>query len=167
MRKRDEVPLERQRKEPRGDGTVSGNVSAAEASEDRACVKSSQQAGVTGRIPIRSYYPRFFEEEDLNGRLVSCLHDVDGNLGPEIRADDGSWMVDTKDGHYHRGAEELYGIQYAQGYWCELPHQPNARVTRSPLGFIAFYTHHLDYGLRFPLDPFVTRVLQEYNISLA
>lgn len=40
-------------------------------------------------------------------------------------------------------------------------------MTDPPRGFISVYTHHLENGLRFPLDPFVAEVLVSYNISLA
>lgn len=78
-----------------------------------------------------------------------------------------SWLVEATVGHYHRVAEDLYGIQYSQGYWCELPTQENARVTWPPPGFIVVYTTHFDYGIRFSLDSLLSRVVMEYNISLA
>lgn len=82
------------------------------------------------------------------------------------KALDGVWLRNAREGHYHRVAEDVYDIQYSQGYWCELPSPEHARVTHPPRGFVSVYTRHLEYRLRFPLDPFVADVLVGYNITL-
>jgi hypothetical protein len=145
---------------------VALGVGAGEDSGNEARAESSQGAGVTGRFPIRSLFPRRWEEADPLGRLASLYEDKSEIAGPDGVAVDGKWLVDAKKGRYHWLAEDLYGIQHALGYWCELPKRKNARVTRTPPEYVPVYIHHFDYGLRFPLDPFIARVLEEYNVSL-
>lgn len=42
-----------------------------------------------------------------------------------------------------------------------------SRVTECLAGHVAIYAHLLDFGLRFPLDPFFVEVFQAWNICLA
>ena len=61
--------------------------------------------------------------------------------------------------------EIFYGIYEKDGYWCQMPVTED-RIHRPPPGYIGVYTRQLQSGLRFPLHPFVTQVLNGYNISL-
>ncbi|XP_056693120.1 uncharacterized protein [Spinacia oleracea] len=128
---------------------------------------SGKKAGSSG---VRRSYPEFpvhWTEADPQGKYAPILHETTKIDGPLEKSVSGDWLVEAKLGHYHRRAEELYGIQHALGYWCELPDQERPRVTHPPRGFISVYTHHLENGLRFPLDPFISELLVSYNISLA
>ncbi|XP_056698522.1 uncharacterized protein [Spinacia oleracea] len=137
-----------------------------DASEDERAT-SGERAGFSGVRRRYSEFPVHWSEADPKGKYASILHETTQIDGPLEKSVSGDWLVEAKLGNYHRKAEELYGIQHALGYWCELPEQERPRVTHPPRGFISVYTHHLENGLRFPLDPFVSEVLVSYNISLA
>ncbi|XP_021862089.1 uncharacterized protein [Spinacia oleracea] len=177
---REDVPLERvqnpskgwpSEKEPKKastgwDASKGGSVGGFSGSERAA---SGKKASVSGDHHRRSYpeFPVHWSEADPKGKLAPILHETTKIDGPLEKSVSGDWLVEAKLGAYHRKAEELYGIQHALGYWCELPEQERPRVTHSPKGFISVYTHHLENGLRFPLDPFISELLVSYNISLA
>ncbi|XP_056690381.1 uncharacterized protein [Spinacia oleracea] len=131
---------------------ASPEVKAKERSGGEARAESSRGVGITGRFPVRPLFPRRWEEADPLGRLTPLFNDKTDIAGPDGTEVDVNWLVEARKGHYHRLAEDLYEA-------CE--------GTRPPPGFIAVYLHHFDYGLRFPLDPFIARLLNEYNISLA
>ena len=38
------------------------------------------------------------------------------------------------------------------------------RITNCPLGHVAIYAHMLDFGLPFPLDPFIVEIFRAWNI---
>lgn len=42
-----------------------------------------------------------------------------------------------------------------------------SRVPDCPVGHIAIYAHLLDFGLRFPLDPFIVKIFKAWNICLS
>ena len=52
------------------------------------------------------------------------------------------------------------------GYWSRIPAAED-RIHRTPAGYIGVYVRMLEYGLRFPVHPFVINVLNGFNISLS
>lgn len=40
------------------------------------------------------------------------------------------------------------------------------RITDWPPRHVAIYAHMLEFGLRFPLDPFIVKIFQPWNICL-
>lgn len=63
----------------------------------------------------------------------------------------------------------IKGPQYfafPDDYTLVLPAE-GSRVTDCPSGHVAIYAHMLDFGLRFPLDPFFVKVFKAWNICLA
>lgn len=50
--------------------------------------------------------------------------------------------------------------------WLELPAEGDNIIDR-PSGYVAIYAHMLDFGLRFPLDPFIVNIFKAWNICLA
>lgn len=41
------------------------------------------------------------------------------------------------------------------------------KIIDCPPGHVAIYAHMLDFGLRFPLDPFIIKIFRAWNIYLA
>lgn len=41
-----------------------------------------------------------------------------------------------------------------------------SRVTDYPVGHVPVYAHILDFGLRFPIDPFIAKIIKPWNICL-
>lgn len=75
------------------------------------------------------------------------------------------WIQHTETYRFAEQIELHYGIFEEDGHWCRMP-SPTDRIHRPPPGYIGVYTRQLQYGLRFPLDPFVRDILIKYRISL-
>lgn len=59
-----------------------------------------------------------------------------------------------------------YYYSLPSGYWFSLSGEDDT-VFDPPEGHITVYPKHLEFGIIFPLDPFIVQVLNEYNLSLA
>ena len=61
-------------------------------------------------------------------------------------------------------AKELYALpsDYKLVFAAE-----GSRVIDCPAGHIAVYAHHFEFGLRFPLDPVLVKILKAFSVCLA
>ena len=55
---------------------------------------------------------------------------------------------------------------FPDGYELVLP-AAGSRITNCPSTHIAIYVHMLDFGFRFPLDPFIVKVFQAWSICVS
>ena len=76
------------------------------------------------------------------------------------------WVKHDRKRLFARQVEEHYGVTEGDGYWCKVPSATD-RLHMPPEGYTAIYVRMFEFGLRLPLDDFVTAVLIAYNISLA
>ncbi|KMT08456.1 hypothetical protein BVRB_6g141330 [Beta vulgaris subsp. vulgaris] len=88
----------------------------------------------------------------------------DASAGPLTVEVDGPWREDALDLAYPRVARDLYHMP--SGYRLVVPLE-EAIVTECPPGHVAVYTHHFEFGLRFPLDSFLVEILNVFNVCLA
>uniref|UniRef100_A0A803LA06 Uncharacterized protein n=1 Tax=Chenopodium quinoa TaxID=63459 RepID=A0A803LA06_CHEQI len=64
---------------------------------------------------------------------------------------------------YCRRAKRFYNLP--NGYDLYLP-AAGSSVLDCPAGHVAVYAKHFDFGLRFPLHPFVAKILKAWNVCL-
>lgn len=76
------------------------------------------------------------------------------------------WIRHAEAYRFAKQIELHYGILEEDGYWCRMP-SPTDIIHRPPPGYVGVYTRQLQYGIRFPLDPFVRDILIKYRISCA
>uniref|UniRef100_A0A803LA17 Transposase (putative) gypsy type domain-containing protein n=1 Tax=Chenopodium quinoa TaxID=63459 RepID=A0A803LA17_CHEQI len=75
--------------------------------------------------------------------------------------DDFRKMAIEKD--YCRRAKKFFNLP--DGYELSIP-LSGTSVLDCPAGSVAVYMKHLDFGLRFPLHPFVAKILKAWNVCL-
>uniref|UniRef100_A0A803MHT3 Uncharacterized protein n=1 Tax=Chenopodium quinoa TaxID=63459 RepID=A0A803MHT3_CHEQI len=73
------------------------------------------------------------------------------------------WLKLAKEKEYCRKAKIFYGLP--DGYELILP-PPSATVLDCPDGHIAVYAKHFEFGLRFPLHPFIAKIFKAWNVCL-
>lgn len=76
---------------------------------------------------------------------------------------DPSWRRTLSNKLYSRGAE---AFAFLDGYELVMPSE-RSQVTNCSIGHVAVYMHMIDFGLRFPLDPFIVQVVKAQNIGLS
>lgn len=91
--------------------------------------------------------------------------DEDENWGPISHEPYDMW-IKLHGGQAHLVVEYLYSIRPQTGYWLSTPTYAS-KFFSPPQGEIVVYQHMLEFGLSFPLDPFIIRLLSAYNICLA
>lgn len=74
------------------------------------------------------------------------------------------WRAAVLELDYCKVAKDLYALP--PEYNLVIPAE-GSRVIDCPRGHIAVYAHHFEYGLRFPLDLVLAKILQAFNICLA
>lgn len=77
---------------------------------------------------------------------------------------DDRWREEAIKWDYLGAAHEL--LQLPERYELSLQ-AAECRVTQCLEGNVAIYSHYIDFGLRFPLDPTLVKILQGWNICLA
>uniref|UniRef100_A0A803LHK5 Uncharacterized protein n=1 Tax=Chenopodium quinoa TaxID=63459 RepID=A0A803LHK5_CHEQI len=73
------------------------------------------------------------------------------------------WLKLAEEKEYCRKAKRFYCLP--EGYELTLP-PPSATVLDCPDGHIAIYAKHFEFGLRFPLHPFVAKIFKAWNVCL-
>uniref|UniRef100_A0A803MZ13 Uncharacterized protein n=1 Tax=Chenopodium quinoa TaxID=63459 RepID=A0A803MZ13_CHEQI len=73
------------------------------------------------------------------------------------------WLKLAEEKEYCRKAKRFYGL--SDGYKLILP-PPSATVLDCPDGHIAIYAKHFEFGLRFPLHPFIAKIFKAWNVCL-
>lgn len=84
--------------------------------------------------------------------------------GPLYAELNGEWLGRATRLDYAGVGNDFYAMP--EGYCLVLP-DVSARITHPPLGHIGMYAHNHDYGLRFPLDPSLVKILKAFNNFLA
>lgn len=74
------------------------------------------------------------------------------------------WTYDARKEDHAAVGKDLYAL--LEGYELIVP-DDDARITHPPEGCIGVYAYSLDFGLRFPLDPTLVKILRAFNICLA
>ena len=88
----------------------------------------------------------------------------DTTSGPLTVEIDGLWRQDALDLGYPRIARNLYHMPSL--YKLVVPSEGSI-ITECPPSHVAVYTHHFEFGLRFPLDSFLVEILNAFNVCLA
>ena len=88
----------------------------------------------------------------------------DATTSPLTKEIDGLWRQDALDLAYPRVARNLYHMPYE--YRLVVPSEGSI-ITECPPGYVAVYTHHFEFGLHFPLDSFLVKILNAFNVCLA
>lgn len=86
------------------------------------------------------------------------------SFGPLNAKPDVGWLKVARKNDYPRVGRELYALP--PEYELVVP-ADDAHITAPPPGHIGLYSYHLDFGLRFPLDPTLVKFLKAFNVSLA
>uniref|UniRef100_A0A803L500 Uncharacterized protein n=1 Tax=Chenopodium quinoa TaxID=63459 RepID=A0A803L500_CHEQI len=73
------------------------------------------------------------------------------------------WLKLAEEKEYCRKAKRFYGL--SDRYELILP-PPSATVLDCPDGHIAVYAKHFEFGLRFPLHPFIAKIFKAWNVCL-
>lgn len=82
---------------------------------------------------------------------------------PSVQVDS-EWLEICVENRYCVKGPEYFA--FLDGHDLVLP-AVGSRVTDCPAGHVAIYAHMLDFGLRFPLDPFIVKIFQAWNICLS
>lgn len=91
------------------------------------------------------------EEDDVDGPGADTLWlPEDFSVGPLSVKVDSLWHQDAINLGYLRLVNNLY--KFPEGYRLVL--REGSIVRECPPGYVVVYTHHLEFGLRFPLDSF-------------
>ena len=100
--------------------------------------------------------------EDATGPGTNALWlPEDTTFGPLTIEIDGLWRQDALDLGYPRIARNLYHMP--SPYRLVVPSEGSI-ITECPPGHVASYTHHFEFGLRFPLDSFLVEILNAFNV---
>ena len=89
---------------------------------------------------------------------------IDYSSGPKNTVICKNWRAVALELKYCEVAKELYG--FPPEYNLVIPAE-GSKVVDCPAGHVAVYAHHLEFGLRFPLDLVLVKILQAFNVCLA
>lgn len=108
-------------------------------------------------------FPDYVEEEVVPGNSTSYMAEVVA-FSPLNAKLNIKW---TDDAHKEDNAavgNDFYALP--EGYELLVP-DDNARITHPPKGHISLYSYILDFGLRFPLDHTLVKIMRAFNVGLA
>lgn len=57
-------------------------------------------------------------------------------------------------------------LRLPSGYQLVVPKEKSV-ILDCPPGHIGVYAHHFDFGIRFPLHPYLMKILRAWNVCLA
>lgn len=108
-------------------------------------------------------YPLYVEEEIPVGSSAPFLS-AGASLGPLFAEMNTEWLDRAARFDYAGWGNDFFAM--SEGYSLVLP-ESSDRITHPPPRHVGVYVHHLDYGLCFPLDPTLVKILKAFNICLA
>lgn len=108
-------------------------------------------------------FPNYVEENVVPGDSTPFLSEASA-FGPLHAKLNTKWTDDARKENHAVVGKEFYGLP--DGYRLIVP-DDDARITHPPEGCIGVYAYSLDFGLRFPLDPTLVKILRAFNVCLA
>ncbi|XP_057247061.1 uncharacterized protein LOC130589645 [Beta vulgaris subsp. vulgaris] len=143
------------------------SASPAMAQEDNTEVVYQRRTGVAAsKAPMVEESSRSGREGDdeVGPGTNAVWLPEDACNGPLSVVIDESWRREALELHYPRVARDLYHMPAP--YRLIVPSEGSI-ITDCPPGHVAVYTHHFEFGLRFPLDSFLVEILNAFNVCLA
>ncbi|XP_056699732.1 uncharacterized protein [Spinacia oleracea] len=108
-------------------------------------------------------FPNYVEENVVPGDSTPFLSEASA-FGPLHAKLNAKWTDDARKENHAVVGKDFYGLP--DGYRLIVP-DDDARITHPPEGCIGVYAYSLDFGLRFPLDPTLVKILRAFNVCLA
>lgn len=103
------------------------------------------------------------EEDDEEALAASYIPPNEAGCAASIEVD-ADWLEICRDNRFCIKGSVYFA--FLEAYELVLP-VVGHRVTDCPIGHVTIYAHMSDFGLCFPLDPFIVNILQAWNIYLA